>query len=65
MQLYILQFIGFDPLQAGNVVQLVLVLGQRRIQGSVDVKRITRHVACKERFRQPMVNRNVCGYTSF
>lgn len=24
---YILQFAGFDPLQAGNVVQLVLVLG--------------------------------------
>jgi len=34
------------------------------IQGSVDVTRTTRHVACKERFRQPMVNRNVCGYSA-
>lgn len=35
------------------------------IRGNVDVTRTTRHVACRERFREPMVNRNVSGYTSF
>jgi len=35
------------------------------IQGNVDVTRTTRHVACKERFFESMVDRNVSGYTSF